>query len=295
MNAKDRFRNLLILTVLLAQLLAPVVSYAGPAGQQPTPETRAQALLDELTPEERVGQLFLVSFEGGQITEDSPIYNLIANHHIGGVILKNKNGNFPGPEDTLHSAWQLTQALQTTEWISSQDQLLDPLTNEPFSPHFIPLFIGINQNGDGAPSDQLFTGLTPLPSQMAIGATWNPDLAFRVGAVLGQELEILGINLLLGPSLDVLEDPRPDRAGDLGISRFGGDPYWVGLMGQSYIAGVHSGSKDHIALVAKHFPGLSGADRPPEEEIPTVRKSLQQLTDVELVPFFAVTGDAPVS
>ena len=44
-------------------------------------------MLANLTPEERVGQLFLVTFQGSTFDENSQIYDLIANHHVGGVIL----------------------------------------------------------------------------------------------------------------------------------------------------------------------------------------------------------------
>jgi beta-N-acetylhexosaminidase len=67
---------------------------------------------------------------------------------------------------------------------------------------------------------------------MAIGATWQTQLAQQVGNVNGAELSAIGINLLLGPSLDVLESPQERGAGDLGVRTFGGDPYWVGEMGQ---------------------------------------------------------------
>ena len=78
MNPK--VRNSLLLLFLLAQLVFPVAGGAAPAAQQPTPESRAQALLEQMSPEERVGQLFLVTFEGREVVEDSPIYNLISNH-----------------------------------------------------------------------------------------------------------------------------------------------------------------------------------------------------------------------
>ncbi|MCC6146017.1 MAG: hypothetical protein IT308_00460, partial [Anaerolineaceae bacterium] len=80
---------------------------------------------------------------------------------------------------------------------------------------------------------------------------------------------------------------------DLGTRTFGSDPFWVGEMGKKYIQGVHEGSDGKMAVIAKHFPGRGGSDRPPEEEIATVRKSLEQLKQIELAPFFAVTGNAP--
>jgi beta-N-acetylhexosaminidase len=127
---------------------------------------------------------------------------------------------------------------------------------------------------------------------MAIGATWQPQYARIVGQIVGQELAALGINMLLGPSLDVLEKPAPGTPSSLAIRAFGGDPYWVGQMGRAYTAGVHTGSNGRLAVIAKHFPGNGGSDRLINEEVPTVRKSLEQLKQIELAPFFAVTGQA---
>src|SRR4030065_1209441 len=104
---------------------------------------------------------------------------------------------------------------------------------------------------------------------------------------------MMGFNLLLGPSLDVLEVPESDSGGDLGVRTFGGDPFWVGAMGQAYISGVHEGSNGKLVVAAKHFPGFVGSDRLPEEEVATVRSSLEQLKQIDLAPFFSVTGNAP--
>jgi beta-N-acetylhexosaminidase len=268
-------------------------TYTGAKAQTISSKDRAQALLDSLTPEERVGQLFLVTFDGTDAGPDSQIYDLITKYHIGGVILDSGNDNFAQNPQTLSDALKLTRQLQNDEWSGSQTNQVDPVSNLEFTPAFIPLFIGLSQEGDGAPYDQIINGLTPLPSEMALGATWDPDLARSVGDVLGNELSALGINLLLGPSLDVLETPHPQGTGDLGVRTFGGDPYWVGEMGKAYITGVHEGSDGNIAVVAKHFPGHGSSDRLPEEEVATVRKSLEQLKQIELPPFFAVTGNAP--
>lgn len=128
---------------------------------------------------------------------------------------------------------------------------------------------------------------------MAIGATWNIEMAREVGKILGKELEALGFNLLLGPPLDVLDEPRLIGPGDLGVRSFGGDPYWASVMGRAYVAGLHEGSHSRLGVIVKHFPGLGSADRPIEEEVATVRKSLEQLKQIELAPFFAVTWTNP--
>jgi beta-N-acetylhexosaminidase len=86
--------------------------------------------------------------------------------------------------------------------------------------------------------------------------------------------------------------PQIDSGEDMGIRTFGGDPYWVGKMGQAYISGLHQGSSHRLMVIAKHFPGRGGSDRAPEEEVPTVRKSLEQLKQIELAPFFSAAGNA---
>ncbi len=290
-------RKVFIFIILASSLIPLSIGQAAPASQTTTSDVLAQTLLDRLTPEERVGQLFLVTFTGPEAamasTTGAQIYNLIVNYHVGGVILKSDNDNFVGADRTLVIAQSLTDQLQRDEYSASQLEQINPETNEPYTPAYIPLLIGIAQEGDGYPYDQILSGVTSLPSQMALGATWSTDFSQQVGNVLGKELAGLGFNLLFGPSLDVLEAPTSDSGGDLGVRTFGGDPFWVGALGQAYIAGVHEGSNGKIVVAAKHFPGFGGSDRLPEEEVATVLSSLEQLKQIDLAPFFAVTGNAP--
>lgn len=297
------------LAVILLLRTESVPAQAKPLHQEDVPnqQTAAQELLNNMSVEERVGQLFLVTFEGDQAVLDSDIANLIIDYHIGGVVLTAQNNNLTGYGDLANVPVQtieLINNLQNLSLLREPIQLLDnseveegtvPPTRIPssdFTP--VPLFVAINQEGDSYPNSAILNGLTELPSSMAIGATWQPTLAQQVGEVVGSELANLGINMLLGPSLDVLENPDPFSPSDLGVRTFGGDPYWVGVMGSAYTAGVHLGSDNQIAVIAKHFPGFGASDRPLHEEVPTVRKSLEQLRQIELAPFFAVTGAANI-
>jgi beta-N-acetylhexosaminidase len=259
-----------------------------------TPEEQAASLLERLTPEERAGQLFLITFPGNQVDTETNIYDLIANHHVGGVVLLAENDNIQGqtPPEVLSQFADLSRQIQQNEWFASTIERTNSQTGEAELPAYIPLFVGLAQEGDGFPYDQIMQGVTPLPNEMALGATWMPELSEQTGSVLGDELTRLGVNLLLGPSLDVLEAPNLGSANNLGTRTFGGDPYWVSEMGRAFIRGVHQGSQGHLAVVAKHFPGHGSSDRVPEEEVATVRKSLDELTSFDLTPFFAVTGNA---
>jgi beta-N-acetylhexosaminidase len=261
---------------------------------------RARQMLVQMTSEERVGQLFLVAFTGPAADGNSQIYDLIVHHHVGGVVLSRENDNFVAAPDTVSSAYQLVAQLQKDEWQASQSTptVTDTGTPTPLPvptsvpANYIPLFVGISQEGDGYPNDQILSGLTPLPDLMAIGATWDPTLAEQVGSVAGRELSSIGFNLFIGPSLDVLESPESMLGNGLDAGVFGGDPYWVGVMGSAYITGLHAGSNGRMVVIADHFPGRGSADRPAGQEAATVRKSLEQLKQIELAPFFAVTGNA---
>jgi beta-N-acetylhexosaminidase len=263
----------------------------------------AQQMLKKMTPEEKVGQLFLVTFTGATAGEKSQIYDLITRHHIGGVVLRSQNDNFVAAPDTVSTAYQLIAQLQDDERQASLNQPTPtgietptPLPAPTTAPaNYIPLFAGISQNGDGYPNDQILNGVTPLPDLMALGATWDPSLAEQVGAVAGQELSNMGFNFYLGPSLDILDSPAATLANGLDASVFGGNPYWVGLMGSAYIYGLHTGSNGQMLVIANHFPGSGSSDRPAGGESPTVVKPLDQLKQIELAPFFTVTGNAKSS
>src|SRR5512138_1853328 len=114
MQVRRPFHLLTALSILafVLSLLQPA-----PAVQAETQlqTSRAQAVLAAMTPEERVGQLFLVTFQGTDAHDQTHIYDLIANHHVGGVVLSAGNDNFLPAPDTATGAYQLINALQTVE------------------------------------------------------------------------------------------------------------------------------------------------------------------------------------
>lgn len=287
---RSDFLPRILLSLALAMTLVSVPKVTVQS-QSDDAAQKALQLLQTLTPEQRVGQLFLVTFKGSTALADSNIHQLITKYRVGGVVLQAKNNNFIGPVDTILQATDLIQSLQTSVWDASANGAESGSAAEVES-LYIPLFVGISQEGDNTPNDQVLSGLSPLPNLMAIGATWDTRYAEDVGKVMGRELSAMGFNLYLGPSLDVLDVLQTGSGEDLGTRTFGSDPFWVARMGEAYIRGLHQGSSNQLAVVAKHFPGRGGSDRPSNEEVATVRKSLEQLKQIELAPFFSVTGAA---
>jgi beta-N-acetylhexosaminidase len=301
----------------------------GETATQPTPAPTSEPidvapLLAKMSVTDKVGQLFLVTFQGNDVSENSDIATLVRDYRVGGVALLPANGNFrsvpvdvtspqssgrPGgaKQSTPEQILRLTNALQflamsTPQPITTSVALTSTVPVTPtltFTPTVsataearvtIPLLIGVDWTGDDMEIFSGAGGFSPYATEMALGATWAPDLAAKTGELMGTELSDVGVNLLLGPTLDVLDVPRPGDRGDLGVRAFGGDPYWVGRMGQAFIGGIQSGSAGRVLTAAKHFPGQGGSDRRPEDEVATIQKSVDQLRQIELAPFAAVTA-----
>ena len=288
----------LVLRALL--VLASALAWLQPArAQTPVPPTlpfaaKAQTVLRIMSPNARVGQLFVISYLGSDGAVLGDLNELLVNYRVGGVQLRAANQNFANAPDVtrqvadLANRLQSVAAAQTFGEIPALLQVASSPTATQRLQETVPLFVVLSQEGDGWPNSELTQGVTTLPSQLSIGATWKPERAETLGYILGAELERAGINTLLGPVLDVLEAPRPGQPGDSGTRVFGGDPFWVGQFGAAFAAGVHAGSSNRMAVIAKNFPGLGGADRNVEDEIPTVQKSLEQLRSFDLAPFFAL-------
>lgn len=295
-------RNFIIILACVLMLLGSS-SAAQPPAPQPDPAL-VEAVFNAMTPAERVGQLFLVSFNGNALSPVSDIAQLIQVYRVGGVVISTQTRNFTNGGDTPNQVLRLTNGLQTlaqqpptpeTLQRSSATLTATTVLTGPYNP--IPLFIAVDHEGDEFPTTQIRgDDLPDLPSPMALGATWNLDNARVVGQTVGQDLSLLGVNMLFGPSLDVQDNPRPSQPRGLGVRSFGGNPYWVGEMGHAYIEGVHLGSQGRLLTIAKNFPGFGSSDREINREVPTILKSLDDLRRVELPPFFRVTnlahGDA---
>ena len=274
------------LFVVLGCLMLLVGVRPGSAFQASDP---AQELLERMTPAERVGQLFLVTFEGSEITPGSPIDRLIRDGRIGGVVLRKANDNLTAGEGAWGRVAGLTSGLQAIA-LGEAAGTPEPEGTPSDDATRVPLWIGISPGADGTLSSELLGIAGESATPMSLGAAWDLDLARGAGREAGRELAALGVNLILGPSLDILENVQTGGSDPLGVQSFGGDPFWVGRVGRAYQAGLREGSDGKLAIVATHFPGMGNADRPADEEVATVRKSLDQLRQTELTPFMAAAA-----
>jgi beta-glucosidase len=91
------------------------------------------------------------------------------------------------------------------------------------------------EDGPGGVGDGM-TGVTQLPAPVAAAASWDPSLVSQYGAVIGNEQWGKGANVDLGPTVNIVRDPRWGRA----FESYGEDPYLAGRIGVADIRGVQS-------------------------------------------------------
>ena len=274
--------------------------------EQYSTEELVDLLLSHMSATDKVGQLFVLPFFGSEIAPDDEILDFIHAFRVGGVILSEQNRNLDNRADTdtprqvarLTSQLQAAaqgffvpadavlglavkgEGLQTSSVVALELSQLGSPANVS-----IPLWIGASLREEGGLETPLRNGFTPQPSQMALGATWDPTFARAMGTILGQELRAVGISLLLGPDLDIASQVPPIPAGLSATATFGGDSWWAGQNGQAFIHGIQEGSNRGLLTFARHFPGQGGRDRRPNQELATIQGNLEDLRRDALIPF----------
>ena len=87
---------------------------------------------------------------------------------------------------------------------------------------------------------------TCFPPAVGVGASWDRDLAARMGTRLGQEAAALGVNVLLGPGVNIKRSPLCGR----NFEYFSEAPHLSGALGASYTAAVEATG---TGTAVKHF------------------------------------------
>ncbi|HEX7995466.1 MAG TPA: glycoside hydrolase family 3 N-terminal domain-containing protein, partial [Streptosporangiaceae bacterium] len=87
---------------------------------------------------------------------------------------------------------------------------------------------------------------TSLPCPSALGATWDPELVRELTAALGVEARGKGIDVLLGPTINLMRSPLGGR----GFEYFGEDPVLIARIAASYVRGLQGAG---VAATVKHY------------------------------------------
>lgn len=225
-------------------------------------ETRADALVAEMTLQEKVAQLFGVwvgaSDEGGEVApyqhEMEEVVDLDA-------LLPHGLGQLTRPFGTapVDPALGALSLLRTQRRIAAGNRFGIPaVAHEECLAGFAAW------------------GATAYPVPLSWGATFDPALVRRMAGAIGQDMRSVGVHQGLAPVLDVVRDARWGRVEET----IGEDPYLVGTLGTAYVQGLESAG---IIATLKHFVGYS-ASRAGRNLAP-VGMGPRERADVMLLPF----------
>ena len=263
----------LLLALVLVAALLPTVAIGETAGA-----TEIDALIGNMTLEEKVGQMMIVSFriwkevpevepedaeaaeapEAINITElNDDIRACLHDYHFGGTLLYAENCQ--DAEQTL--------------------RLVADLQAENQAGGGLPMIVAADQEGGGSVARLRF-GTTGV-GNMALTATGDPANARAMAAIYGEELKWVGINTNFAPVLDTNNNANNPI---IGVRAFSDVPETVSEYGVAYIEGLHS--QGAIATV-KHFPGHGNTDTDSHTGLPCIDSTYEALKGFELVPFQA--------
>lgn len=210
----------------------------------------------EFTLEEKVGQLLMVHFLGEIANDDAKA--LIQDTKIGGIIYYNwSNG--------LHNKPQVKNLSESLQQLALNNRIS------------IPLFIATDQEGGRVA--RLKHGFTEFPSNKALALKEDLSLIEKSAFVMGNELLSVGINMNLAPVVDINSNPLNPVIGD---RSFGDNPEIVIACGERALNGF---GKAKIMTVMKHFPGHGDTQVDSHIDLPVINKSLEELQQLELLPF----------
>ena len=230
-----------------------------------TNQEKAESIVSQMTFREKFGQMLALdvrSWGGTDMRVLTPgARDLIADYDLGGICLF--GGNVSG---TVTQIVELTHAMQRTA-----------VENNRFN---IPMLLSIDQEG-GYIVRLDHTKATIMPGNMAVGATWNPEMAYKAAYVIGTEMAALGVNINFAPSVDVNSNPANPV---IGVRSFGDHPEMVGKMGVEYVKGITDAG---IIASAKHYPGHGNTSGDTHYLMTVVPGTKEELLKTDLVPFKA--------
>jgi len=201
--------------------------------------------------EDLVGECLMIGLPGPDLSDGD--IRLFTDTRAAGLILYRRNFSSPG---------QLLELLGRLEGVLGRRLL-------------------VSTDHEGGRIVMLGEGVTIFPDNLAVGTAGEETFAFKEGVMEARELRRLGVDLNLGPCIDVLTERYSPN---IGIRSYGKDPQLVARYGVARIRGMAKGG---VAACPKHFPGKGHSPLDAHLRLPTIDSDWEDMHRVHLVPFFA--------
>lgn len=224
------------------------------------PLEKAKSIVSKMTTKQKIGQMIMASIE---VTEmDDKTRRFLKENCIGNIILFGKNCV------NRKQIAQLNRQIQ--EEVTSYTGGLQAL-------------LSIDQ--EGGIVTRIRNGATVFSSAAAVGASGDPEYAYRMGLAMGSELRALGISYNLAPVLDT----DGSRVGKIPNRRsFGATPEITSAYGGAYARGLRESG---VIDTGKHFPG--SGDSPVDTHFGTsvVNTSREEAMEISVKAFRQVVNE----
>ena len=216
-------------------------------------EKWVDSIYNNLTLDEKIGQLFFVQATSKNKNNSEKILNDIKNFKIGGLIFS-----------TGHPSIQAN------------------LTNKYQNASEIPLMISMDAEwGVGMRLDSV----PKFPWNMSLGAIKNDLLIEKIGSEIGYQFKRLGIHMNFAPVIDINTNPKNPIIGN---RSYGENKINVSEKGISFTKGIQS---NNVLATAKHFPGHGDTSKDSHLTLPTINFDEKRIKKVELYPFKKLIED----
>lgn len=219
-----------------------------------------EAIIAEMTLEEKVAGLFVVTPEGitgvdTAVQAGDGTKTALEKYPVGGLVYFKKN-------------------------IQSEEQIKKMIENS-VSYNKYPMFIAVDEEGGKVTRLADALKLDNIGPMAEIGSTGDSNNAYEAMKTVGTYLTSHGFNLNFAPVADVLTNEDNESIGD---RSFSSDPSVVAGMVTSAMNGLEEVG---VTACVKHFPGLGDASEDTHNGLAVIDKSLDELKQTELVPFIS--------
>ncbi len=238
--------------IFAAALVAVLFSCATMRTQKDPVENRIDALLKELSLEEKVGQTCQVTLD--VILKRDAKGNALIPAQVDEALLSEVIDTYKVGSILNVGSHTLTR----DEWTSIISSVNAPYVSGKSKS---PILYGI----DAIHGMNYTVGGTLFPQEIGLAATWNPTLAKQFAEITAYETRASGVRWNFSPVLDLGRQPLWSR----NFETLGEDPYLASVMGAAIVGGYQGESigQYHVAACMKHFVGYSasysGRDRTP--------------------------------
>ena len=216
-------------------------------------EKWVDSIYNNLTLDEKIGQLFFVQATSKNKNNSEKILNDIKNFKIGGLIFSTGH---PSIQANLTNKYQ--NASKTPLMISMDAEW------------------GVGMRLDSVPK---------FPWNMSLGAIKNDLLIEKIGSEIGYQFKRLGIHMNFAPVIDINTNPKNPIIGN---RSYGENKINVSEKGISFTKGIQS---NNVLATAKHFPGHGDTSKDSHLTLPTINFDEKRIKKVELYPFKKLIED----